>query len=103
MQQGNKKADIQINHKLTREMYNLYVPPVYGKILSIVREDQIAEKILEKVFVYAYKNNTTFPLRSPLMSLIDIAHDKSSKTVNALTIFRACCAGATISITDKKK
>lgn len=48
MQQGNKKADIQINHKLTREMYNLYVPPVYGKILSIVREDQIAEKFLRK-------------------------------------------------------
>lgn len=101
MQQNNKEIK-QINHKLTREIYNLFVPPVYGKILSIVREDQIAEKILEKVFVYAYKNNNTFPLRSPLMSLMDIAHDKSSKTVNALAIFRECCAGTSISIAEKK-
>ena len=91
----------QNNCKLTPELYDFYAPLVYSKVLSIVHEDQIAEKVFEKVFLLAYTNNETFPLRSPLMSLIDIADEKSSKTIKALTIFNACCSGASSSITDK--
>ncbi|ABG57737.1 hypothetical protein [Cytophaga hutchinsonii] len=95
--QENKKNKC----KLTPELYDFYAPVVYSKVLRIVHKDQIAEKILEKVFLSAYTNNETFPLRSPLMSLIDIAHEKSCKTIKALAIFNACCSGASISITDK--
>lgn len=95
--QENKKN----NCKLTPELYDFYAPVVYNKVLSIVHEGQIAEKIFEKVFLSAYINNETFPLRSPLMSLIDIAHEKSSKTIKALTIFNACCSGASTSIPDE--
>lgn len=102
MQTDKTQNSKQIKSKLTSELYDLYAPPVYGKILSIVHKGPIAGKILEKVFVSAYTNNNSFPLRSPLMSLIDIAHEKSSKTVQALTIFSECCSGATISIVDKK-
>lgn len=92
----------QKNNKLTPELYDLYAPPVYGKILSIVHKGPIAGTILEKVFLAAYTNDSTFPLRSPLMSLIDLAQEKSAKTVKALTIFSECCSGTTVSITDKK-
>lgn len=95
--QDNKKN----NCKLTPELYDFYAPLVYSKVLSIVHEDQIAEKIFEKVFLSAYINDETFPLRSPLLSLIDIAHEKSCKTIKALAIFNACCSGASMSITDK--
>ncbi len=87
--------------RLTTEIYDLYSPPVYGKILSIVPEGPIADTIFEKVFVSAYTNNKTFPIRSPLMSLIDIAHEKTHRTLKALEIFNECCSGATISIEKK--
>ncbi|PZX56091.1 hypothetical protein LV84_02459 [Algoriphagus ratkowskyi] len=102
MKLDNNQEKIQNSRKLTPELYDVYAPPVYGKILSIVQQDPIAGKVLEKVFLSAYTNNETFPLRSPLMSLIDIAKEKSSKTIKALAIFRECCSGASISSTDEK-
>jgi len=102
MSQDKTQEKKNTSHKLTNEMYDLYAPPVYGEILSIVQKGPIAEKVFEKVFVSAYTNDKTFPLRSPLMSLIDIAHEKSSKTIKALIIFNACCSGTTISIADKE-
>lgn len=92
----------KISSKLTPELYDKFAPPVYGKILSIVDENPIAEKLLEKVFISAYTTDKTFPLRSPLMSLIDLANEKSTKTIKALKIFRECCAGTSVSIDDKK-
>ena len=102
MTQAKNQDDKQDNCKLTPELYDLYAPTVYSKVLSIVHEEPIAEKIFVKVFTFAYTNNSTFPLRSPLASLIDLAHEKSCKTVKALAIFSACCSGATISICDKE-
>lgn len=96
------QPDKKISNKLTPEIYDKYAPPVYGKILSIVDKNPIAEKLLEKVFVLAYTTDETFPLRSPLMSLIDIANEKSKKTIKALEIFRECCAGTSTSIDDEK-
>lgn len=87
--------------KLTSEQYDLYSPSIYGNILSIIDKAPIADKIFEKVFVSAYTDNETFPLRSPLMSLIDIAQEKSNKTLKALTIFNECCAGSSVTIKDK--
>ena len=102
MQPDNNKKNKQKNSKLTPEIYDLYSPPVYGKILSIVHKGPRAGKILEKIFFSAYTKDKTFPLRSPLMSLIDLAHEKSTKTVEALTIVSACCSGSTVSISPKK-
>ncbi|WP_339706117.1 hypothetical protein [Algoriphagus aquimarinus] len=102
MQPDKNQENKQTNCKLTPELYDKFAPPVYGKILSIVHKGPIAGKLLEKVFVSAYTNDKTFPLRSPLMSLIDLAREKSNKTIKALTIFRECCSGASISLKDKK-
>ncbi len=99
---NKNQQNLKQNNKLTPELYDRYAPPVYGKIFSIVHKGPIAQRILENVFVLAYVNNKTFPLRSPLMSLIDIADEKSNKTMKALTIFRECCSGTSISLNDKK-
>ncbi len=85
------------------EQYNLYAPALYGKILSIVHKGPIADKILEKVFVNMYINKTILvqnPER-PLVAMLNHARDKSYKTVKALTLFRECCSGASISLTEK--
>ena len=103
MAPDKEEENNQSKRKLTPELYDMYAPPVYGKILSIVHKGPIAGKVLEKVFVSAYTNNNTFPLRSPLMSLIDIAHEKSSKTVKALAIFNECCSGTSIILEDENK
>ena len=103
MAPDKEEENKQSKRKLTPEVYDMYAPPVYGKILSIVHKGPIAGKVLEKVFVSAYSNNPTFPLRSPLMSLVDIAHEKSKKTIKALTIFNECCSGKSIGIKDKNK
>lgn len=102
MKKNKMQEDSEIKNNLTSELYDKYAPPVYRKILSVVQQDPIAERIHEKVFLSAYTNNSTFPLRSPLMSLIDIANEKSSKTIKALEIFRACCSGASVSKAEKK-
>ncbi len=97
------QPDKKIKSKLTPELYDFYAPPVYGKILRIVQKDPIADKLLEQVFVKAYTSDKTFPLRSPLMSLIDLAQEKSRKTIKALTIFNECCSGSSSSIADQEK
>jgi hypothetical protein len=102
MQPDKNQERKQVNSKLTPELYDLYAAPVYGSILNIVHKGPIAKKILENVFVIAYTDNKTFPLRSPLMSLIDIAREKSAKTIKALTIINECCLGTTVSIEKNK-
>lgn len=91
--------------KLSHEkLYDVCAPAVYGKILSVVKQPPIADKILEKVFVNAFNDEDTFTgsFKSPLITLLEKSDDKSNKTLTALNIFRECCAGSTISITDKK-
>ncbi|MEP6676935.1 MAG: hypothetical protein ABJA78_17365 [Ferruginibacter sp.] len=104
MQPEKNKEQKKMTDQLTPETYDLYAPPVYGKILSIVHKGPIANKILEKVFINTYKNKSSlsYPLQGPLVSLLNQAREESYKTIKALTIFRECCSGATISIQEKK-
>jgi len=92
------------NKVITIEMYDLYAPAVYGKILSIVHKGPIAHKILEKIFATAFKgdNIPTHNSNTPLISLLNQSREKSYKTIKALNIFSECCAGTSVHITDKK-
>lgn len=87
---------------LTPDLYDVYAPAVYGKILSIINKEQIADRLLEKVFVNAYKPPPASHLQTPLTSLLNEARKKSNKTIQALNIFRECCSGSTVHIKDKK-
>jgi hypothetical protein len=86
------------------ELYDLYAPAVYGKILSIVDNRPIADKMLEKVFINAlkHKNIPVYKLHTPLISLLNHSTEKTNKTIKALNIFRECCAGASIHIADQE-
>ncbi|MGK2861928.1 MAG: hypothetical protein ACSLE0_08345 [Chitinophagaceae bacterium] len=86
------------------EIYDLYAPAVYGRILKIVHKGPIAGKILEKVFIKAFKekNLSGNNLNNPLISLLNHSREKSYQTLKALNIINECCAGATKSLADKK-
>ena len=86
------------------EIYDLYAPAVYGKILGIVHKEPIADKILEKVFIKAFEDKDLFAniSRPPLISLLNQARKKCYQTIKALNIFNECCAGSSVSITEKK-
>ncbi|HMK02553.1 MAG TPA: hypothetical protein VK489_00095 [Ferruginibacter sp.] len=99
MQQNNTNQGLSQS-----EIYDLYAPAVYGKILGIVHKGPIADKILEKVFIDAFKNKTAHNnhLKTPLMSMLNQAREKSYKTIRALSIFTECCAGCSVCIKGKK-
>lgn len=90
--------------RLSQEkIYDVCAPAVYGKILSIVGQTPIADKVLEKVFVKAFRDGDLPDAgeRSPLIELLNRSKEKSEKTVKALNFFRDCCAGTTVSGADK--
>jgi len=101
---NNDREKCAINNLSPSEIYDSYAPAVYGKILSIVHEVPIAEKILEKVFVASLNDKTVFnnTLLTPLITLLNQSRKKSDKIIKALNIFNECCAGATVCIADKK-
>ena len=86
------------------EIYDLYAPAMYGKILSIVHKGPIADKVLEKVFVTAFtkKTDAENSLLSPLVTLLNASREKSYKVVSALNLFRGCCEASGVCITTKK-
>lgn len=90
---------------LTPAMYDIYAPVVFNKILTIIPTQKIANKILENVFLnmYVHKNIPASQLRSPLLSMLDHANEKSNKTIKALKLFRECCGGTNICIAGTEK
>lgn len=84
------------NVPVTKELYDSYAAAVYGKILSIIPTTDIADKLLETIFIKSdmpdniiHKSQTT-----PLISLLNQAREKSYRTIKALNILKESCAGA---------
>ena len=104
MQPENSKEKIAVTESSFSEIYDLYAPAVYGKILGIVHQAPIADRIFEKVFIKGLKDKNLFAniSRPPLISLLNQSREKSYQTIKALNIFNECCAGLSVSITDKK-
>lgn len=103
MPAADNTPDKTVIKSLTPAVYDLYAPAVYGKILSIVHKGPIADKILEKVFINMYKGNqpTAYHLQAPLIRLLNHAREDSYKIVKALILFRECCSGSSVHITNK--
>jgi hypothetical protein len=100
--ESNKQKTVVIESSLS-EIYDLYAPAVYGKILGIVHEVPIADKIFKKVFLTALQTGDLFvnTSRPPLISLLNQSRKKCYQTINALNIFTECCAGSSVSIAEK--
>lgn len=98
-----KENDIMIHKENTAfsDYYDKYAAPVYGRILNMVNHVPIADRILEQVFIKSnLDQNDPATLQSPLVKLINQASGKTQRTLKALEIFKACCAGTSICIKD---
>jgi hypothetical protein len=104
MQSETNKEIIPANELSPSELYDLYAPAVYGKILGIVHKVPIADKLLEKVFIKGLQDKNLFAniAKPPLLSLLNQSRKKCYQTIKALNIFNECCAGASVSVNDKK-
>jgi hypothetical protein len=98
------KEKTDANELPSSGIYDLYAPAVYGKILGIVHKVPIADKLLEKVLIEGLQDKDLFAntARPPLLSLLNLSRKKCYQTIKALNLFNECCAGASVSIADKK-
>jgi hypothetical protein len=98
----NTKKMISLNTLSNAALYDLYAPAVYGNILRIVPQKPIAEKVLEKVFLDAFRNRAALhnSLRAPLTNLLNHSRDKSKSILRALQILNESCHGTTASIVE---
>jgi hypothetical protein len=77
-------------------LYDKYAPALYGRIIQVVKEKEIAEKVLEKVFINALVDKT---VKQPdhitlFTSLLNHSRKKSYSTLKALRMFQACSCGS---------
>jgi DNA-directed RNA polymerase specialized sigma24 family protein len=73
-------------------LYDKYAPALYGRIIQVVKQKEIAEKVLERVFINALVDkNVKQPDHLTLFtSLLNHSRKKSYGTLKALRMFEAC-------------
>lgn len=77
------------------ELYDKYAPALYGRIINVVKQKEIAEKILMRVFINAVVDkNVKQPNHVTLFtSLLNHSRKKTYGTLKALRMFEACSCG----------
>ena len=73
------------------ELYDKYAPALYGRIIGVVKQKEIAEKILERVFINAIVDkNVAQPGHITLFtSLINHSRKKTYSTMKALRVLES--------------
>ena len=79
---------------LLSHLYDKYAGALYGRILQVVKQKDIAENILEKVFIKAFNEPRANVNLTPFTHLINQSRDKSYRTVKALKVLNSLCSGA---------
>ncbi len=74
--------------------YDKYAAAVYGRILQVVKQKDIAEKILEKVFIKAFSNSSVKSTShlSPFTTLLNESRNKSNCTIKAMKVLGSLCS-----------
>ena len=77
-----------LDAKAFSEVYDKYAPALYGRIIQVVKQKEIAEKILERVFINALvdKNVKQSNHITLFTSLINHSRKKSYGTMKALRV-----------------
>ena len=72
------------------ELYDKYAPALYGRIIAVVKQKEIAEKILLRVFMNAIiDKNIKQPAHiTQFTSLLNHSRKKTYGTMKALRIFK---------------
>ena len=92
--QIKKEAGSSSETEVLSQLYDKYSGAIYGRILQVVKQKDIAEKILEKVFIKAFKEPPTNVNLTPFTNLINQSRDKSYRTVKALKVLNALCTSS---------
>lgn len=92
--QITKEAGSSNESVILSQLYDKYAGAIYGRILQVVKQKEIAEKILEKVFIKAFKEPPANVNLTPFTNLINQSRDKSYRTVKALKVLNALCSSA---------
>ena len=73
------------------ELYDKYAPALYGRIIQVVKQKEMAEKILERVFINALvdKNVKQSNHVSLFTSLINHSRKKSYGTLKAIRVLES--------------
>ena len=74
-------------------LYDKYAPALYGRIIKVVKQKEIAEKILLRVFVNAVvdKNMKQSNHLSLFTSLLNHSRKKTYGTMKAMKVLESCC------------
>ena len=74
-------------------LYDKFAPALYGRIMLVVKQKEIAEKILERVFINALVDkNVSQPNHVTLFtSLLNHSRKKTYGTIKALRVLEQCC------------
>jgi hypothetical protein len=96
IQEINENAkSTSIDAESVSVLYDKYAPALYGRIIQVVKQKEIAEKILEKVFINALVDKS---IKQPthltqFTSLLNHSRKKSYGTLKALRMVEACSCG----------
>lgn len=73
------------------ELYDKYAPALYGRIIRVVKQKEIAEKILERVFINALvdKNVKQAGQITLFTSLINHSRKKTHGTLKAIRVLES--------------
>ena len=75
------------------ELYDKFAPALYGRIIMVVKQKEIAEKILERVFINAViEKKIQQPSHlTQFTSLLNLSRKKTYGTLKALRVLDECC------------
>lgn len=92
IQQLNESAKtLKVDAASFSELYDKYAPALYGRIIRVVKQKEMAEKILERVFINALvdKNVKQSTHTSLFTSLINHSRKKSYGTLKAIRVLES--------------
>src|SRR5687767_575267 len=88
----NKSSEQATDELAFSQLYDKYAPALYGRILSVVMQKEIADKILEKIFINAFIDKTVKgnDQLSFFINALNHSRSKSYKMLKAIRMFQAC-------------
>ena len=79
------------------EIFDKYAPALYGRILNVVKNKEIADKILERVFVNSYNNREEKSENvSDFTALINESRNSTYQILKSVKLFNAIACGSSI-------
>ena len=92
IKQINESANgLEFEENSISKLYDLYAAALYGRIMEVVKQKEIAEKILERVFINAFVDKTVVQNSHIRLfsSLINHSRKKTYSTMKALRVLES--------------